>query len=111
MASQMQEFKNPTRSRYTNVQLPTSASRDGVETNRSFVLTLSGTFSFEDRPVPELPSQRHVRIRVIATGLCGSDVSASSSIAYSRLDRRETHTESNPSNRFITGNMDALADT
>ena len=46
------------------------------DVNRAFVLSPSRTFSFEDRSVPELPSSRHVRIRIVATGLCGSDVSA-----------------------------------
>lgn len=47
-----------------------------VENNRSFVLHPSRTFSFESRPLPELQTSRHVRIKIVATGLCGSDVSA-----------------------------------
>ncbi|KAH6663701.1 putative sorbitol/xylitol dehydrogenase, partial [Halenospora varia] len=46
--------------------------------NETFVLHAKGQFLYADRPVPKLPSPRHVLIRVMATGLCGSDVRMSS---------------------------------
>jgi L-iditol 2-dehydrogenase len=45
------------------------------EINESFVLSPARQFTFEERPIPELRTPRDVRVRVIATGLCGSDVS------------------------------------
>ncbi|KAF2437992.1 GroES-like protein [Karstenula rhodostoma CBS 690.94] len=44
------------------------------ELNYSFVLSPAKQFTYEQRPILELPSSRHVRVRVIATGLCGSDI-------------------------------------
>ncbi|KAF2683177.1 GroES-like protein, partial [Lentithecium fluviatile CBS 122367] len=44
------------------------------EINFSCVLSASRKFSFEERLVPTLRSSRDVRVRVIATGLCGSDI-------------------------------------
>ncbi|KAL1604743.1 Endo-1,4-beta-xylanase 2 [Paraconiothyrium brasiliense] len=43
-------------------------------TNRSFVLSPSLKFSYEERPTPALRTTRDVRVRIIATGLCGSDI-------------------------------------
>jgi L-iditol 2-dehydrogenase len=43
-------------------------------TNESFVLTPDKQFHFENRPIPKLRTARDVRVRIIATGLCGSDV-------------------------------------
>jgi L-iditol 2-dehydrogenase len=43
--------------------------------NVAFVLERIGNFKYEKRDIPNLPSKRHVRVRVVATGLCGSDVS------------------------------------
>ncbi|KAI4620947.1 hypothetical protein J4E83_005310 [Alternaria metachromatica] len=42
--------------------------------NTSFVLSPSRVFSYENGPVPGLPTPRHIRVRIVATGLCGSDV-------------------------------------
>ncbi|KAL3445542.1 chaperonin 10-like protein [Aspergillus insuetus] len=42
--------------------------------NQAFVLYPGGRFGFEDREIPTLQSERDVLVRVIATGLCGSDV-------------------------------------
>ncbi|KAI4954888.1 hypothetical protein J4E86_006198 [Alternaria arbusti] len=42
--------------------------------NTSFVLSPSRVFSYEHGPVPSLPTPRHIRVRIVATGLCGSDV-------------------------------------
>lgn len=75
MASQAQDLTYLINSGPANVQLPTQDSERTIVKNQSFVLSPSRTFSFEDRPVPELQTRRHVRVRVIATGLCGSDVS------------------------------------
>jgi len=58
-------------------KLPDSHVDQVDETNESFVLSPSRQFIFEDRPIPGLRTSRDVRVRVIATGLCGSDVSNS----------------------------------
>ncbi|KAJ9647012.1 Endo-1,4-beta-xylanase 2 [Coniosporium tulheliwenetii] len=42
--------------------------------NHAFVLLETRKFGFEERPMPTLQSPRDVLIRVIATGLCGSDI-------------------------------------
>ncbi|RHZ59277.1 NAD(P)-dependent alcohol dehydrogenase [Aspergillus thermomutatus] len=42
--------------------------------NQAFVLHPGGSFEYEKRAVPILESDRDVLVRVIATGLCGSDV-------------------------------------
>lgn len=70
MANQTQVIESLTHHEYTSDNIST------IKTNRSFVLSPARLFSFEDRPVPELQSSRHVRVRVVATGLCGSDVGA-----------------------------------
>ncbi|KAH6639227.1 chaperonin 10-like protein [Boeremia exigua] len=70
----MQTFESLPHHEFADVRLPTSDKNRTIETNQSFVLSPAKTFSFEDRPVPSLQSSRHVRIRVVATGLCGSDV-------------------------------------
>lgn len=50
--------------------------QDGLE-NFAFVLREKGQFCYERRPVPTLPSNRHVIVAIKATGLCGSDVRTS----------------------------------
>lgn len=86
-----------------NVHLAPNNTVNMVETNHAFVLSPSRTFSFEDRPLPELKSSRHVRVRIVATGLCGSDVRAAKrSHGFINVDI---------DTRSITGNTDALADT
>jgi hypothetical protein len=42
--------------------------------NEAFVLSPARHFTFENRPIPEFRSSRDVRVRIVATGLCGSDV-------------------------------------
>ncbi|KAE8352516.1 chaperonin 10-like protein [Aspergillus coremiiformis] len=42
--------------------------------NKASVLRPGGSFYYEDREVPALESDRDVIVRVMATGLCGSDV-------------------------------------
>ncbi|OBT58320.1 hypothetical protein VE04_00745 [Pseudogymnoascus sp. 24MN13] len=44
------------------------------EENRVFVLRRKGEFHYETRPTPELPTSRHVLVRIMATGICGSDI-------------------------------------
>jgi hypothetical protein len=44
-------------------------------TNVAFVFGPTRRFTFEKRSIPELRSSRDVRVRIVATGLCGSDVS------------------------------------
>ena len=57
-----------------NAKLPASHVYPIEETNESFVLSPSRQFAFEQRPIPKLRTSRDVRVRIIATGLCGSDV-------------------------------------
>ena len=77
MDSQLQELESFVRTDTDDVRLPlASSTTHTAQTNRAFVLNSSRNFSFEDRLLPELKSTRHVRVRVVATGLCGSDVSA-----------------------------------
>lgn len=44
------------------------------KTNEIFVLKRQGEFAYETRSTPELPTSRHVLVKIIATGICGSDV-------------------------------------
>lgn len=63
-----------------------------VQMNHSFVLSPSKAFYFEDRPLQKLQTSRHVRIKVMATGLCGSDVSTDSTRAVRQvLTQRQVH--------------------
>ncbi|KAJ5506769.1 Polyketide synthase enoylreductase [Penicillium expansum] len=50
-----------------------TATKAAETTNEAFVLHPGGTFAFEERSVPTLQSDRDVIVRVMATGLCGSD--------------------------------------
>lgn len=77
-------FKTETRSNL-GAKLPMMTIEQVEETNESFVLNNLKTFVYEDRPIPTLRTSRDVRVRVIATGLCGSDVSSCPSISNSRL--------------------------
>jgi hypothetical protein len=43
--------------------------------NEAFVLYPGGSFGYEKRDIPTLQAERDVLVRVVATGLCGSDVS------------------------------------
>jgi hypothetical protein len=57
--------------------MPLASSSENPTTapiNKTFVLSPTKQFSYEDRLIPELRTPRHVRVRVVATGLCGSDV-------------------------------------
>jgi L-iditol 2-dehydrogenase len=45
-----------------------------TETNNTFVLSPAREFYYDETPIPELRTSRDVRVRVVATGLCGSDV-------------------------------------
>ena len=63
--------------------------------NEAFVLLAKDQFIHERRPIPALPSDKHVLIAIKATGLCGSDV-------------RFLFTQEPPltiTSRCITGNM------
>ncbi|KAB8204097.1 chaperonin 10-like protein [Aspergillus parasiticus] len=42
--------------------------------NKASVLRPGGSFYYEDKEIPSLESDRDVIVRVVATGLCGSDV-------------------------------------
>ncbi|KAH6721571.1 chaperonin 10-like protein [Leptodontidium sp. MPI-SDFR-AT-0119] len=61
---------------YTHI--PESKTNDHTfqvsEENRVFVLQHKGKFAYETRPTPKLPTSRHVLVKIIATGICGSDV-------------------------------------
>jgi hypothetical protein len=58
------------------------------EENECFVLSKEGLFSYETRHTPALPSDRHVLVQVIATGLCGSDVIILPHAGWARHGRR-----------------------
>jgi len=45
------------------------------ETDLAFVLSVDRKFSYEQRPRPKPTTSHDVVVRVIATGICGSDVS------------------------------------
>jgi hypothetical protein len=47
--------------------------QDSHRNNESCVLNPAGYFSFGKRPIPQFRSLRDVRVRIVATGLCGSD--------------------------------------
>ena len=57
-----------------NMSLTSPEDQSTAPINKTFVLSPTKQFSYEDRSVPELRTPRHVRVRVVATGLCGSDV-------------------------------------
>ncbi|PYI07793.1 putative sorbitol/xylitol dehydrogenase [Aspergillus sclerotiicarbonarius CBS 121057] len=42
--------------------------------NHALVLHPGGTFSYSERDIPTIQSDRDVLVRVVATGLCGSDI-------------------------------------
>ncbi|PVH76501.1 GroES-like protein [Cadophora sp. DSE1049] len=44
------------------------------EENQVFVLRRKGEFAYETRTTPKLPTSGHVLVKIIATGICGSDV-------------------------------------
>ena len=46
-----------------------------IQRNLSFVLGKDLTFSYEDREVPAVEGERDIIVRIVATGVCGSDVS------------------------------------
>lgn len=48
--------------------------------NRALVLHPGGTFTHSERRIPTIESDRDVLVRVVATGLCGSDVRDNSSL-------------------------------
>ncbi|PYH43667.1 NAD(P)-dependent alcohol dehydrogenase [Aspergillus saccharolyticus JOP 1030-1] len=47
---------------------------DSTQTNSAAVLRPGGSFYYEDRELPVIQSDRDVIVKIIATGLCGSDV-------------------------------------
>ncbi|KAF2183299.1 sorbitol dehydrogenase [Zopfia rhizophila CBS 207.26] len=49
-------------------------AESGVNANRAFVLRPTGEFFYEERPPPILRSSRDVLVRIMVTGLCGSDI-------------------------------------
>lgn len=51
------------------------AFADLAQDNLSFVLRTDRTFAYETRQAPLPQTSRDVVVRVVATGLCGSDVS------------------------------------
>jgi threonine dehydrogenase-like Zn-dependent dehydrogenase len=46
-----------------------------LQSNPSFVLDRDLSFRYEDRSVPTVQDTRDVIVRIVATGVCGSDVS------------------------------------
>lgn len=73
MAEQVEASKSNSTLTSTNApQVPLmepSATR-----NTSFVLSPARKFFYEERPLSQLPTPRHVRVRILVTGLCGSDI-------------------------------------
>ncbi|KAL3418143.1 xylitol dehydrogenase [Phlyctema vagabunda] len=61
-----------------SIQTPQKVTNGDVhqvsEENEVFVLRRKGEFFYETRSTPSLPSERHVLIKILATGICGSDV-------------------------------------
>ncbi|OJJ31250.1 hypothetical protein ASPWEDRAFT_54513 [Aspergillus wentii DTO 134E9] len=51
-----------------------SVSNQIESSHTAFVLHPGGSFTYEERKVPSLQSDRDVLVRIMATGLCGSDV-------------------------------------
>jgi len=45
------------------------------QSNPSFVLDRDLSFRYEDRSIPTVQDARDVIVRIVATGVCGSDVS------------------------------------
>lgn len=45
------------------------------DANLAAVLKPGGSFYYETRKAPEVQSERDVIVKIVATGLCGSDVS------------------------------------
>ena len=45
------------------------------QSSQAFVLQMAGEFTFEERRTPASYSSREILVRIIATGVCGSDVS------------------------------------
>ncbi len=89
-----------------NIPSPPSSTCDVRNTvDNSFVLDTNGKFYYDERPITPLRTSRHVRVRIVATGLCGSDVSRPlllhGVVTMFTTDKRT---------RFTTGNMDALVD-
>ena len=46
-----------------------------LQSSKAFVLQRAGEFTFEERLTPTSCSSREILVRIIATGVCGSDVS------------------------------------
>lgn len=59
------------------------------DTNKAFVLEHQGSFVYEDRPLPNLRSSRDVIVRIVATGICGSDVSILANFQVCRIKTHE----------------------
>lgn len=60
------------------------------EDDLAFVLSVDRQFSFERRKRPELVTPRDVIVEVVATGLCGSDVSIESTSRQSLISKIDT---------------------
>ena len=47
-----------------------------LKVNLSFVLDPNLSFSYEEREIPKVEDSRDIIVRIVSTGVCGSDVSA-----------------------------------
>jgi len=103
MANESEAFQSHAAITSTDDASRLSLISSSTTMNTSFVLSPTRQFAYEKRPLTPLPTPRHVRVRIIATGLCGSDVCVTPS--YEALPI------ANVTSISITGNMDALADT
>lgn len=111
MSSQPEELEFFAYPGTENVRLSPANTRPTVETNRASVLNTSRAFSFEDRPLPRLQTSQHVRIRIVATGLCGSDISATTLTSRAGRNCLCVLVVANTKNRSTIGSTNALADT
>ncbi|KAF2137971.1 uncharacterized protein K452DRAFT_328924 [Aplosporella prunicola CBS 121167] len=50
------------------------AALPASSTNPALVLHAINTLTIEDRPIPPLPSEKHVLLQISHTGICGSDI-------------------------------------
>ena len=85
-----------------NNTVQTNLVRSSEDEDLAFVLQKPRSFNYEHRPKPAFRCSRDVVVKVIATGLCGSDVSIPEvfpSLTYFQ------YVPTSWSNRSITGNM------
>lgn len=73
-SSQVSIYLIPTQ-RYDRMVNGLTDNETSKAPNEAFVLHPGGTFSYEERSKPTIQTSRDVVVQIMATGLCGSDVS------------------------------------